>query len=53
MAEQRVAGATRPFAQLLAFVRKEAVTLLRQPRLLAVLVIGPFGILLLFALALC
>lgn len=49
MSEQRIAGATRPLTQLLTFVRKEAVTLLRQPRLLLVLVIGPFGILLLFA----
>lgn len=39
----------RPFIQVGGFVRKELADILRQPRLLVVLVAGPFFILLLFA----
>ncbi len=39
----------RPVIHVLGFVRKELFDLLRQPRLLLVLVAGPFVILLLFA----
>jgi ABC-2 type transport system permease protein len=38
----------RSLVRILAFVRKELVDVLRQPRLLATLVVGPFLILLLF-----
>lgn len=44
------AGRSRGLVQILAFVRKELVSLLRQPRLLVVLVVGPFLLLLLFGL---
>jgi ABC-2 type transport system permease protein len=43
--------AHRPWArviQSLAFVRKELAEIIRQPRLLALLVVGPFALLLLF-----
>ena len=43
--------ASRPWARIIqssAFVRKELIEILRQPRLLALLVIGPFALLLLF-----
>jgi ABC-2 type transport system permease protein len=39
----------RPLVQLWGFVRKEVTEILRQPRLLLVLVAGPFAVLLLFA----
>ncbi len=42
------AGSFRPLIQILAFVRKEMVSVIRQPRLLLVLVVGPFLILLAF-----
>mgnify|MGYP000294407368 CR=1 FL=1 len=42
------AGFLRPPIQILAFVRKEIVSVIRQPRLLLVLVVGPFLLLLLF-----
>ncbi len=42
------AGFLRPLIQVFAFVRKEMLSVLRQPRLLSVLVIGPFLLLLLF-----
>lgn len=41
-------GAFRSVIRASAFVRKEAVEVLRQPRLLFLLVIGPFVVLLLF-----
>lgn len=37
-----------PIVRSSAFVRKELVEILRQPRLLALLVLGPFGLLVLF-----
>ena len=37
-----------PIVQSSAFVRKELVEIVRQPRLLALLVVGPFALLLLF-----
>lgn len=40
---------TAPLIQLVGFVRKELMDLIRQPRLLLVLVAGPFIILMLFA----
>ena len=43
--------ASRPWARVIqasAFVRKELVEIARQPRLLALLVVGPFALLLLF-----
>jgi ABC-2 type transport system permease protein len=43
--------ASRPWARVIqssAFVRKELVEIFRQPRLLALLVVGPFALLLLF-----
>ncbi len=43
------AGHLRPLIQIFAFVRKEIVSVVRQPRLLLVLVVGPFLLLLLFA----
>lgn len=39
-----------PVVQALAFVRKELVEILRQPRLLILLVVGPFIVLFLFGL---
>ncbi|MGF1596854.1 MAG: ABC transporter permease [Acidimicrobiales bacterium] len=45
-----VARWIRPLIHVLAFVRKETIAVLRQPILLAVLVIGPFLLLFLFAL---
>ncbi len=50
---RRPAGlrARRPWARVVqssAFVRKELVEIIRQPRLLALLVVGPFALLLLF-----
>ena len=42
------AGRSRSLTQVLAFIRTEALAVLRQPRLLGVLVIGPFLILFLF-----
>ncbi len=42
-------GRTRPLVQTAGFVRKEIVDILRQPRLLLVLVAGPFLVLLMFA----
>jgi hypothetical protein len=39
-----------PFIRSLAFVRKEVVEVVRQPRLVATLILGPFLILLLFGL---
>ncbi|MEZ5409858.1 MAG: ABC transporter permease [Acidimicrobiales bacterium] len=51
MSRQRiVAGPLRPLVQVVAFVKKDMMVVLRQPRLLLVLVIGPFVLLLLFAL---
>jgi ABC-2 type transport system permease protein len=47
MPEARLPGG---FIRSMAFVRKELVTVWRQPRLMATLVIGPFLILLLFGL---
>lgn len=47
--ERPLVGPTRPVVQTLGFVRKELVEILRQPRLLLVLVAGPFLVLLLFA----
>lgn len=44
-----LAGRFRPIVQVLAFVRKEIIAVARQPRLLLVLVLGPFLLLLLFA----
>ena len=40
----------RPFIQFTGFLRKETVAILRQPRLLLILVIGPFLVLALFGL---
>ena len=45
-----VAHRSRPVMHVLAFVRKEVLAVLRQPRLLAVLVVGPFLLLFLFGL---
>lgn len=42
-------GRTRPLVQTVGFVRKEIVEVIRQPRLLLVLVAGPFLVLLMFA----
>lgn len=42
------AGRLRPIIQIFAFVRKEILAVIRQPRLLLVLVVGPFLLLLLF-----
>lgn len=47
--ERRLVGRLRPVVQTTGFVRKEVVEILRQPRLLLVLVAGPFVVLLLFA----
>jgi ABC-2 type transport system permease protein len=44
----RASPAWATVVQALAFVRKELVEILRQPRLLALLVLGPFVLLLLF-----
>jgi ABC-2 type transport system permease protein len=41
---------TAPLIRSLAFLRKELITVWRQPRLMATLVLGPFLILLLFGL---
>lgn len=46
MAESRAAWAVRS----LAFVRKELVEIIRQPRLVLTLILGPFLILLVFGL---
>jgi ABC-2 type transport system permease protein len=43
-------GRLRPFVQTVGFVRKEIYEIIRQPRLLLVLVAGPFIVLLLFAI---
>jgi ABC-2 type transport system permease protein len=48
MADVR-ASTLRPVVQLWGFLRKEVTDILRQPRLLLVLVAGPFAVLLLFA----
>ena len=40
----------RPLIHTLAFVRKETLAVLRQPRLLVILVVGPFLLLFLFGL---
>ena len=42
--------ATAPFIRSLAFLRKELISVWRQPRLMATLILGPFLILLLFGL---
>ncbi len=47
--EQILAPRLRPVIQVLGFLRKELVDIVRQPRLLVVLVGGPFLILTLFA----
>ena len=47
--DRPLVGRTRPIVQTLGFVRKEIVEIVRQPRLLLVLVAGPFLVLLLFA----
>ena len=47
--DQLLAHRLRPFIQVAGFVRKELMDILRQPRLLVVLVGGPFLILTLFA----
>jgi ABC-2 type transport system permease protein len=47
--ERRLVGRLRPVVQTAGFVRKEIVEIARQPRLLLVLVAGPFVVLLLFA----
>jgi len=44
-----IAGPLRPLIQVVAFARKDVRVVVRQPRLLAVLVVGPFLLLLLFA----
>lgn len=44
-----VAGPLRPLIQVVAFAKKDMRVVLRQPRLLAVLVVGPFVLLFLFA----
>lgn len=56
--ERRIADSLRtvraPWAVVIrsfAFVRKEVVEIVRQPRLLALLVVGPFALLVLFGLA--
>lgn len=49
MTHARLVGRTRPIVQTTGFVRKEIVEILRQPRLLLVLIAGPFLVLLLFA----
>jgi ABC-2 type transport system permease protein len=49
--QQQVLRAHRPWARVVqssAFVRKELVEIIRQPRLLLLLVIGPFALLVLF-----
>ncbi|MAT06600.1 MAG: hypothetical protein CL424_16295 [Acidimicrobiaceae bacterium] len=55
---RRIAATLRPVRapwavviRSFAFVRKEVVEIVRQPRLLALLVIGPFALLVLFGLA--
>ncbi len=55
---ERIAATLRPVRtpwavviRSFAFVRKEVVEIVRQPRLLALLVIGPFALLVLFGLA--
>ena len=40
-----MSGVTRPLVRSTAFVRKEAAEVVRQPRLLLVLIVGPFAIL--------
>ena len=47
--DKPLVGRGRPIVQTLGFVRKEIVEIVRQPRLLLVLVAGPFLVLLLFA----
>ena len=47
--EPLVAPRLRPVIHFLGVLRKEAVAILRQPRLLLILVIGPFLVLALFA----
>lgn len=49
MTDARLVRRTRPVVQTTGFVRKEIVEILRQPRLLLVLIAGPFLVLLLFA----
>ena len=49
MTTDRIVGRTRPIVQTVGFVRKEIVDLMSQPRLLLVLVAGPFLLMLLFA----
>lgn len=44
-----VAGPLRPLIQVVAFAKKDMRVVLRQPRLLLVLVVGPFVLLFLFA----
>lgn len=45
----RMAGVLRPAVQVVGFLRKEVIEILHQPRLLLVLVAGPFVLLLAFA----
>lgn len=47
--DEKLVGVLRPFIQVSGFVRKEMAQILRQPRLLLVLVVGPFLVLFLFA----
>lgn len=47
--ERKLVGHLRPVVQTAGFLRKEVVEIVRQPRLLLVLVAGPFLVLLLFA----
>jgi ABC-2 type transport system permease protein len=56
--DERIAQALKPVRapwavviRSFAFVRKEVVEIVRQPRLLALLVVGPFALLLMFGLA--
>lgn len=50
MSGERVAGRLRPIVQVSGFVRKEITEIVRQPRLVLLMVIGPFLVLALFAL---
>ena len=49
MSDQRVAGRLRPVVQVVGLIRKEITEIIRQPRLVLLMVIGPFLVLAMFA----